>query len=80
MIKLHLQSENKRLVNISMDVIEITKSLEFTQSTLDEKLGTIKNGIKKLAFNMKDLENDLPFGFQWSVRKINRIRRLVVKK
>ena len=75
MIKLHLQSENKRLGNISVDVIEITKSLEFTQSTLDEK-----NGIKKLAFNMKDLENDLPFGFQWSVRKINRIRRLVVKK
>ena len=64
MIKLHLQSKNKHLGNISMDVIEITKSLEFTQSTLDEKLGTIKNGIEKLAFNMKDFEYDLPFGSQ----------------
>ena len=75
MIKLHLQSKNKRLGKISMDVIEITKSLEFTQSTLDEKLGTIKNGIEKFAFNMKDFEYDLPFGSQWSVWKINRIRR-----
>ena len=64
MIKLHLQSKNKRLGKISMDVIEITKSLEFTQSTLDEKLGTIKNGIEKFAFNMKDFEYDLPFGSQ----------------
>ena len=43
-IKLHLQSPNKHLDKISMDVIE---------------LGTVKNIIKKLASNMKELENDL---------------------
>ena len=43
-IKLHLQSPNKQLDKISMDVIE---------------LGTVKNIIKKLASNMKELENDL---------------------
>ena len=41
-----------------MDVIEATKSLEFTQSTLDEELGTAKNDVKKLASNMKELQND----------------------
>ena len=43
-MKLHLQSPNKHLDKISMDVIE---------------LGTVKNIIKKLASNMKELENDL---------------------
>ena len=41
-IKLHLQSTNESLDKISMDVIEVTKSLEFTQSTLDGELGTVK--------------------------------------
>ena len=43
-IKLHLQSPNKHLDKISMDVIE---------------LGTVKNIIKKLASNMKESEKDL---------------------
>ena len=63
MIKLHLQSKNERLDKISKDVTEVTKSLEFTQSTLYEELGTVKNNIKKLASDMKELENDL-FGSQ----------------
>ena len=41
-----------------MDIIEVTKSLEFTQSTLDEELGTVKNDTKKLACNMKELQSD----------------------
>ena len=59
MIKLHLQSTNERLHKISKDVIEVTKSLEFTQSTQSEELGSVKNDIEKLAPDMKELENDL---------------------
>ena len=53
MIKLQLQSKNKRLDKISKDVNEVTKSLKFTQRTLDEELGTVKNDIKKLASDKK---------------------------
>ena len=35
------------------------KSLEFTQSTHDEVLGTFKSDIKELASGNKELENDL---------------------
>ena len=59
MIKLHLQSTNKRLDKICKDMIEVTKSLEFTQTMLNEELGTAKNDIKKLASGMKELENDI---------------------
>ena len=59
MIKLHLQSTNECSDKIFKDVIEVTKSLKFTQSTLDEDLGTVKNDIEKLASGMKELENDL---------------------
>ena len=58
MIKLDLQSTNERLDKISKDVIEVTQFLEFTQSTLDEGLGTVKNDIENLASDMKKLEND----------------------
>ena len=51
-IKLHLQSNNE-------DVTEVPKSLEFTQSMLNEELGTMKNEIKKLGFDIRELENDL---------------------
>ena len=37
----------------------VRKSLEFSQSMLDEELGTVKNDIKKLAFDMKELKKDL---------------------
>lgn len=59
MIKLHLQSKSKRLYKISKDSIEVMKSLEFSKSTLDEQLGTVKDNIKKLASDMKELENGL---------------------
>ena len=59
MIKLHLKSTNERLEKIPKDVTEVKKSLEFTQSILYEKLSTVKNDIKILASEMKELENDL---------------------
>ena len=58
MIKLYLQSTNEHLDKISI-VIEVTKSLGFTQSTLNEELSTVKNDIKKLASDMKELEKNL---------------------
>ena len=45
-VKLHSQSANEHIDKISKHVIEVTKSLEFTQSTLDEELGTVKNDVK----------------------------------
>ena len=40
-VKLHSQPANKRTDKIFKYVIEVTKSLEFTQSTLDEELGIV---------------------------------------
>ena len=42
-IKTHLENMNNRLDKISQEIIEITKSLEFTQGQLDEELTKIKN-------------------------------------
>ena len=59
MYKVHLQSTNDGFYKTSKDVIEVLKNLEFAQSALDEELGTVKDGIKKLAYDMKELENDV---------------------
>lgn len=40
-----------------MDIIEVTKILELTQSMLNEELDTVKNDTNKLASDMKELEN-----------------------
>ena len=40
-----------------MDIIEVTKILELTQSMLNEEFDTKKNDINKLASDMKELEN-----------------------
>ena len=52
MIKLHLSKTSNH-------VTEVTRSVKFTKYTLDEELGTGKNVIKKLAFEMKELDNNL---------------------
>ena len=38
---------------------ELSKSLEFTQSQIDEELGNVKKGITKLENNNKSTEKDL---------------------
>ena len=38
---------------------EVTITPEFTRRTLDEEFGTLKIDIKKLASDMKELENSL---------------------
>lgn len=40
-----------------MDIIEVTKILELTQSMLNEESDTVKNDINKLVSDMKELEN-----------------------
>ena len=58
-IKTHSVNTNNRLDKISQEVIEITKSLEFTQGQLDEELTKMKNDNGKLQADIKDLYEDL---------------------
>ena len=58
-IKTHLENTNNQLDRISQEVFEITKSLEFTQSQLDEELTKIKNDIGKLEAGIRELDEDL---------------------
>ena len=47
-LKSQLQNTNERLDKISKEVLEITKSLEFTHGNLDEKRAIVKNDIFKI--------------------------------
>ena len=58
-LKSQLQNTNERLHKISNEVLEITKSLEFTQGKLDEELAIVKNDIPKIKPDMQVLEDDL---------------------
>ena len=55
-----LQTTNKCLDKISMDMGESMKSLEFTQDQLDEEIGDVKKKkYKKLDRNIKCVKNEL---------------------
>ena len=58
-LKSQLQNTNERLDKISNEVLEITKSLEFTQGELDEELVIVKNDISKIKSDIQILEDDL---------------------
>ena len=58
-LKSQLQNTNERLDKISNEVLEITKSLEFTQGKLDEEMAIVKNYISKIKSDMQVLEDDL---------------------
>ena len=58
-IKAQLENTNNRLDRISQEVVDITKSLEFTQEQLDEELAKLKNDIGKIQTDMKYIEDDL---------------------
>ena len=47
-----LQKTNERLDKISNEVLEITKSLEFTQGKLDEEIVIVKNDISRIESDM----------------------------
>ena len=55
--KYQLQNTDERLDKISLEVLEITKSLEFTQGKLDEELAIVKNDISKIKVDMQVLED-----------------------
>ena len=58
-LKSQLQNTNERLDKISNEILEITKSLEFTQGKLDEEIAIVKNDISKIKSDMQVLEDDL---------------------
>ena len=58
-LKSQLQNTNERLDKISNEMLEITKSLEFTQGKLDEEIAIVKNDISKIKSDMQVLQDDL---------------------
>ena len=58
-IKANMEAVNVRLNKSSEEVVEIKKSLEFTQNKFDEELAIIKSNIKKVKFDMKEVTQDL---------------------
>ena len=55
----NLQATTERLDKIATEMGELSKRLEFTQSQLDEELGSVKKDIPKLENNIKSIEKDL---------------------
>ena len=58
-INANLKATNECLDKIATEMGELSKSLEFMQSQLDEELGSVKKDITKLENNIKSLEKDL---------------------
>ena len=58
-MKTNMEAVNVRLNTISEKVHEITKSLKFTQNKFDEELAIVKNNIKKVKSDMKEITEDL---------------------
>ena len=54
-IKSQLRNTNERLDKISQEVVEITKSLEFTQEELYDGLTNVKNDIEKVQTDLRGI-------------------------
>ena len=59
MLKSQLENTNGRPEKISKEVLEITKSLEFTQGQLNDEIAIVKNDISQIKADMREMENDL---------------------
>ena len=59
MISNNLQNTNERLGKISKEMIELTKSLEFTQDQSEGEINNIKEKIKHLETSIKGIKDDL---------------------
>ena len=59
MLKSQLEITNKRLEKISKEVLEITKSLEFTQGQLNDEIAIVKNDISQIKADIREIEDDL---------------------
>ena len=59
MILSKLQATNERLDEISADMGELTKSIEFAQDQLDGEIDDVRKKKEKLDKNIKYVDNDL---------------------
>ena len=50
-----MEAVNARLYKMSEEVDEITKSLKFTQNKFDKELAIVKNNIKKVKSDVKEI-------------------------
>ena len=53
-----MEAVNVQFNKICEEVDEITKSLKFTQSKIDEELAIVKNNTKKVKSDMKEITED----------------------
>ena len=54
-LKSHLETANQRLNKISDEVVELTKSLEFTQAEVKEEITNIKDNLNQVKTELQEL-------------------------
>ena len=59
MINANIKNINDRLDNVSVEVVDLKQSLEFTQDQMKDEISDIKKELKKLDKNIKEVEDDL---------------------
>ena len=58
-LKSHLETTNQRLNEISGEVLELTKSLEFTQGEVKEEITCIKDDLNQVKTDLQELREDV---------------------
>ena len=58
-LKSHLETTNQRLNEISGEVLELTKSLEFTQGEVKEEITCIKDDLNQVKMDLQELGEDV---------------------
>ena len=58
-LKSHLEITNQRLNEISGEVLELTKSLEFTQGEVKEEITCIKGDLNQVETDLQELGEDV---------------------
>ena len=58
-LKSHLETTNQRLNEISGEVLELTKSLEFTQGEVKEEITCIKDDLNQVKTDLQELGEDV---------------------
>ena len=58
-LKSHLETTNQRLNEISGEVLELTKSLEFTQGEVKEEISCIKDDLNQVKTDLQELGEDV---------------------
>ena len=54
-----MEAANQRLNKISDEVVELTKSLEFTQAEVKEAITNIKDNLNQVKTEIQDLREDV---------------------